>query len=426
TVDGVAGLEGDRGLGVGGGVSGGIQGGTLEVATAHSSAGGQVLAVAGSFTDVGGSAGGHVAIWDGTAWDPLGGGLASSGFPPIPNALASFDPGGGARLYVAGDRFDSAGGVAVNRIAAWDGANWSDVGGGFPSGYVSDLAVHDDGTGTRLYAVGSFALAGGTAVSNVARWNGSTWEDVGGGTNGYVGQVASVDGGPLYVTGSFTMAGGVAANGVARWTGSQWQDASTGFEGSFPLLTTFDDGTGAAPWASFPETLPDGRLRGRLARWTGAAWTTTGDYFGGFIRGLGIGRDPVSGAECLLVGGDFLTGPDGATARIARWQCSAAVAAVSLPGGPAPGRIRFVSPNPTPELAEVHLALDRAADVRLTVHDVRGALVRRLAERRFDAGEHVVEWGTRDFAEQPVAAGVYFVRLEVAGEVESARVVITR
>jgi hypothetical protein len=87
-------------------------------------------------------------------------------------ALAVFDDGSGPALN-AGGWFDTAGGVAVNNIARWDGNAWSALSG--PSGTgvsggVYALAAFDDGSGPALYAGGRFDTAGGLPSSHIAAW----------------------------------------------------------------------------------------------------------------------------------------------------------------------------------------------------------------------------------------------------------------
>src|SRR5438105_4515656 len=82
----------------------------------------------------------------GTAGHALGAGLGSA-----VQALAVV----GRTLY-AGGYFSTAGGVAANHIAAWDGTAWHALGAG-TDGYVQALAV----MGSTLYAGGQFSTAGG-------------------------------------------------------------------------------------------------------------------------------------------------------------------------------------------------------------------------------------------------------------------------
>jgi hypothetical protein len=67
-----------------------------------------------------------------------------------------FDDGGGPEL-VAGGFFTTAGGVAAEYIAKWDGSSWSPLGGGM-NDWVDALEVFDDGIGlSALYAGGYFS-----------------------------------------------------------------------------------------------------------------------------------------------------------------------------------------------------------------------------------------------------------------------------
>jgi len=143
-------------------------------------------------------------------------------------ALATFDDGsgGGPALY-AGGEFTTAGGVAANFIAKWNGSSWSALGSGM-NDWVLALATFDDGSGggPALYAGGFFTTAGGVAATFIAKWNGSSWSALGSGMNGGsfpgVYALATFDdgsgGGPaLYAGGEFTTAGGVTANNIAKW-----------------------------------------------------------------------------------------------------------------------------------------------------------------------------------------------------------------
>ncbi len=87
---------------------------------------------------------------------------------PYVHALTVFDDGTGAALY-AGGWFTMAGGVAANRIAKWNGTQWSPLGSGM-NNEVDALTVFNDGTGAALYAGGSFTFAGGRPSSRIAAW----------------------------------------------------------------------------------------------------------------------------------------------------------------------------------------------------------------------------------------------------------------
>ena len=133
---------------------------------------------------------------------------------------------GAGNLYVGGE-FTSAGGVAANNIAKWDGSAWSALGSGLGGSLTGVWALVVDGAG-NLYAGGTFGY--------VAKWDGNAWSPlaaVPSGEPGYVSVSAlAVDGaGNLYAGGRFTTAGGVAANNIAKWDGSTWSALGSGLGG---------------------------------------------------------------------------------------------------------------------------------------------------------------------------------------------------
>ena len=144
--------------------------------------GGPALYAGGCFTTAGGVAANHIAKWDGSSWAALGSGVNDTVW-----ALTVFDDGGGPALY-AGGSFTSAGGVAASRIAKWDGSSWAALGSGIggASPYVGALTVFDDGGGPALYAGGNFQSAGGVAAKRIAKWDGSSWAALGSGIGGAV------------------------------------------------------------------------------------------------------------------------------------------------------------------------------------------------------------------------------------------------
>jgi len=80
------------------------------------------------------------------------------------------------------------------------------------------------------------------------------------------------------------------------------------------------------------------------------------------------------------------------------------------------------SPNPSPVgLNRITFAVPRKAHVRLTVHDVRGRTVARLADGDVPAGRHARTWDSSG-----VSAGVYFLRFEAPGFQASRRLVVVR
>ncbi len=209
---------------------------------------GPALYAGGYFHTAGSVAALHVARWNGTSWSPLGPGLgvrgSSSGDGVF--ALLGHDDGSGPALF-AGGAFNTAGTVAMTNIARWNGSSWQSLGSGvgsISSGAVRELATFDDGTGPALYAGGSFSIAGGLDAHAIAKWNGVSWSPLGAGlgnsVQGHAGQVfglaAHDDGsGPaLFVGGTFRSAGGASADLVAKWDGTAWHSLGTGLAGTNP------------------------------------------------------------------------------------------------------------------------------------------------------------------------------------------------
>jgi hypothetical protein len=220
----------------------------------------EALYAGGEFDQCGGIPAHNVARWDGQAWEVLGAGTSGSVY-----ALAVFDGDGegpARPALFAGGHLSSAGGLPVNRIARWDGAQWSDVAGGVSIGVgaeVHSLCVYDeDGegpAGSVLIVGGQFAQAGSSPAKNLARWDGAEWSEVGGGIgpddydNVRALAVLDDDGAGarpagLFVGGSFRKAGGAPAASFARWDGETWE-RPPGLWGTITAMSPIDeDGDG--------------------------------------------------------------------------------------------------------------------------------------------------------------------------------------
>lgn len=127
----------------------------------------------------------------------------------------------------------------------------------------------------------------------------------------------------------------------------------------------------------------------------------------------------------------FVQGP-AVTCPITNQQHSdslcAPIAALPVPLPPASrGELALaLGPNPFRDLLRVFFTLPAAAPARVAVHDVAGRRVRVLQDGSLTAGAHAVAWTGRDETGAAVAPGVYFLRLEAAGEVRTRKVVLLR
>lgn len=79
-----------------------------------------------------------------------------------------------------------------------------------------------------------------------------------------------------------------------------------------------------------------------------------------------------------------------------------------------PGVLRLFqnAPNPFNPSTRIGFDLDRTSPVKLDVYDVRGRLVRRLAEGELPAAHHDIVWDGLDDGGRPLPSGTYLYRLQ--------------
>ncbi len=267
------------------------------------------LYAGGSFTTAGEVAANYIARWDGSDWHPLG-----SGMDYYVYALA-FGPDGS--LY-AGCLTACVGGLG-NSIARWDGVQWHPLGsgvGGEQPLWINSLAFGSDGS---LYAGGHFTTAGGVAANFIARWDSATssWHSLGSGMNDDVAALAVGPDGSVYAGGWFSAAGGVMTNSIARWDGSRWHPLGSGMDGGVSTLAFGPDGS---LYAGGRFTTAGGVAANSIARWDGAtsSWHPLGSGMAGYashVSALAIGPD-----GSLYAGGHLTIAGSVAATHIARWD----------------------------------------------------------------------------------------------------------
>lgn len=218
---------------------------------------------------------------------------------------------GQGRLY-AGGSFQLAGGVTVNQVARWDGLQWSALGSGMVE-RVFALAVAANGD---VYAGGAFWAAGGAPAAHIARWDGTSWSALGPGLDGWVYALAFASNGHLYAAGEFSNSGSTRVRGVARWDGTNWSALGSGLGGSYDSNSGYAlavDGNDIYVGGSF--TTAGGQPASRIARWDGSAWSALGAGTNGGVEALAVDAN-----GNLYAGGWFTTAGGVPTARLARWD----------------------------------------------------------------------------------------------------------
>jgi hypothetical protein len=284
---------------------------------------GPALYATGFFTTAGNTPANKIAKWDGSEWSPLGEGIPVS----YGQSLAVHDDGNGSQLYVSGP-FHEVGGVAVERIARWNGSTWSAVGDGV-SFQLLDMMTFDDGTGPALYTVGTGVYIPppvNTSRYVVERWDGSEWTTLPGLMHGRLWALAEYDDGrgpALYVGGEFSMIDDEPVNRVARWCGSGWESLANGIDdgvGNIKVtaMTVHDDGTGPALYVGGHFTGAGGIAASKIARWDGSAWTPLGSGVSSIVYALTVFDDGTG--KALYAAGNFGTAGGSPAAGIARWD----------------------------------------------------------------------------------------------------------
>ena len=220
----------------------------------------------------------------------------------------------GNKIYVGGS-FSMAGGTNVNNIAVWNGSNWSGLGTGVSkSGRVNAIAVID----SNVYVGGSFSMAGSITANNIAVWNGIVWAPLGNGVNSgsaYDSPVSAivVNGDKVYAGGNFTTAGNAAASHIAMWNGSAWSSLGTGVNGTVFTLAVDKDNIYAGGWLD----TAGGVSANRIAMWNGNTWSALGTGLGPSTVNVIV----VSGNR-LYVGGNIETAGGNPVNNIAVWDGS--------------------------------------------------------------------------------------------------------
>jgi flagellar hook assembly protein FlgD len=84
------------------------------------------------------------------------------------------------------------------------------------------------------------------------------------------------------------------------------------------------------------------------------------------------------------------------------------------------------APNPFNPHTMIRFSIGGAERVQVRVYDVRGALVRTLADRPYTAGMHEVVWDGRNDRGGDAGSGAYFVSLSAAGQRQNRKVILLR
>jgi len=191
----------------------------------------------------------RVAMWNGSVWSAFGrrpnGIIGDDGLVPSVNVIAV----SGTNVYVGGAfrivLSPTQNNVAVNNIATWNGILWSSFGQieSYSQNGVNNICLNIALSGSNIYVGGLFtrvaSLSQGSITANrIAVWDGLEWSRVGdpskleNGTNDAVNNVELDNYNNVYIGGYFTKVTDstqtIPANNLAIWNGSKWNSLKSG------------------------------------------------------------------------------------------------------------------------------------------------------------------------------------------------------
>jgi len=201
----------------------------------------------------------NLARFDGTSWTPM---LDVS----LQNHIQSIALHGDD-VFIAGD-FSSVNGIVAEGIARWNNSSkqWSSLGSGIPydkyGWSLNALTV----TNNTVFIGGTFPVAGGQLVNNIARYDlGSfRWNALGDRktmapivTDGMLSVFA--DNNKLLTIGGFVYASDKILNNIGYWNGSNWENIGTGIVGGATfrndIMHLMTGPTGLTQYAKMGQTM---------------------------------------------------------------------------------------------------------------------------------------------------------------------------
>ena len=251
-------------------------------------------------------------------------GGANSNMNGLIRGLHTWDPDGDGpqpvQLVAVGDFFgaNSAGTASANRIAAWDGENWSAFGDGIDAGVYSVTSLSAT---NNLYVAGAgFTMAGGVSARRIAQWDGSAWSGLGTGEGNTpplaLLSVTAMNADTIVIVGAFTGVADVPANRIAAWNESLgWHALGDGMSSTTACTTVMPNGDLIAGGAALTTGGKKPVTLNRIGRWDGSQWHPLADGLSGLVRCL-----LVTPNGDLIVGGAFTHAGDVEVNRIARWD----------------------------------------------------------------------------------------------------------
>lgn len=289
------------------------------------------LIIGGNFNVAGGNSTSNIAAWDGVSWSTLSSGLPNYYFGGV-KALAVYN----GTLIASGYDYSPT----AQSIMKWNSTSWSNFASTNSNSITSTpsevkaLAIYNN----NLIAAGSFTSIGGVTANNIAQWNGTSWSPLGTGISGFnlVHNGGGITGGintllvynnELYAGGSFTIAGGTTVSNIAKWNGLNWSSVGIGIPACNIATSTMSYSpywcypyNGVGILCEYNNELYAGNCTNGIVKWNGTSWVALGGGLtnGGvnptFIRGMAVYNGK------LIVGGYFSSAGLTTAYNIAAWD----------------------------------------------------------------------------------------------------------
>ena len=315
-------------------------------------------------------------------------------------------------------------GHAIPRAAQFDGTNWTDF-------YNVDTLLN----ATEIWSIGSVVdykgetyIAGNLnpqgkpLISEIARFDGYHWKDVGGGIQGNglaaVGQML-VWKDQLYVSGMFNEQDGSPGNCIASWDGQRWHRLGEGMpevNAAIVRMAIFRDKLYAVGNFDFAGGIP----ANQIASWNGTSWCSLGD-----TTDYGVIDKAIVFNDSLYIGGPFWSiNGDSSYHHFAKWTGVDYVKECSIPEGIAQEsnshNIPEIAPSPSVNgKFSVHFNNHQRINVaQIIVCNTTGQIVYQMQNAHLG----------NNFSEEinlgAVASGVYFVAIIADGDHVLKRLVV--
>lgn len=429
---------------------------------------GEAVHAGGQFTSIGGETRNHLAALDAltgaaTSWNPNITGTEQQPNSAWVDAIAVSD----TTVYVGG-AFGKVGGQIRSNIAAIDVRTGIAIPWNPDANSVVDAIAL---SGTTVYAGGRFSKIGGQTRFQLAAldrltgtatdWNPEpTSPDYRHG----IGAIAA-DGATVYVAGGFTSIGGRARNNIAALdattaVATPWNPDASPWDQYYggSVLSLVVEGNAVYAGGAFKS------IGGRYEPYFAALSTTHPtpvalEAFASSVSGGGVSlrwhtpyetngflvdrrEVPPPPEEFTRISTEAVRADaegdyefiDSSIAIDAQYEYR--LIALGIDGttttlGPffvstmdtAPKKLVFASPAPNPSRGDMTLryGLPRTSPVRLEVFSVDGRHARTLIDVGQDAGYHTETWNGRDDGGRDLPAGMYFFRLDAAGQSRTAK-----